>query len=311
MEETFRMTCSDASQLFYRVWKPDNQNIHAVVHIFHGMAEHSGRYERFASYLNGLGIAVYAQDHRGHGMSASDEELGWFAEKDGWMRVVQDGYELGLLIRNNHPSKDLFLFGHSMGSFLVRTLIVLHPELYRGAIISGTSTGKGLLGVIGRLIASFHCMRNGGKTPDTLMDKLSFGSFGKAFVDRKTEFDWLSRDSEEVRKYREDPLCGFVCTSRFFVDLLDGVAFANSKKQIARIPKTFPLYIISGAHDPVGDFGKGVKKVFQLYQNAKIEDLTFDLIPGARHEILNETNRDEVFMLIGRWIESHISRGSR
>lgn len=311
MSEILHMTCSDAKELVYRVWLPENNNIHAVVHIFHGMAEHSGRYDRFAAYLNRLGIAVYAQDHRGHGLTASDDELGWFAEKNGWMRVVEDGYELSRIIWENHPGKDLFLFGHSMGSFLVRTLIVLHPEIYAGAVISGTGAGKGLMGVIGRMIASCRSLRSGGKTPDALMDNLSFGAFGRAFQPKKTEFDWLSRDEEEVRAYIDDPRCGFVCTSRFFVDLLDGIAFANKKKHVAKIPKIFPLYIISGANDPVGDFGKGVKKVFTMYRSAGIEDVSLNLVKGARHELLNEKNREEIHVVIGAWIESHKSRENR
>jgi alpha-beta hydrolase superfamily lysophospholipase len=116
--EISRMTCSDGKELSYRSWFPENNNIHSIVHIFHGMAEHSARYDRFATYLNSLGIAVYAQDHRGHGMTASDDELGWFADKHGWQRVLDDGHELDQFIASQHPGKDLFLFGHSMGSFL-------------------------------------------------------------------------------------------------------------------------------------------------------------------------------------------------
>ena len=311
MSEIKRMTCSDGKILVYRVWIPENLNYHAILHIYHGMAEHSERYDRFATYLNSLGIVVYAQDHRGHGKTATDEEFGWFADKNGWFRVVQDGYELDLLIKRIHPEKDLFLLGHSMGSFLVRTLIVLHPELFQGVIISGTSSGKGLMGRIGRMIASRHARKNDGKNPDALMDKLSFGAFGKPFQPQQTPFDWLSRDADEVRKYVEDPLCGFICSSSFFVDLLDGISFANDPKQVAKIPKALPLYFISGGMDPVGDFGKGVKKACSLYQRAGLEDVTLDIVPEGRHELLNETNREEIHVMLATWLESHISRENR
>lgn len=311
MSEVKRLSCSDGKILVYRSWIPENLNVRAVLLIYHGMAEHSRRYDRFATYLNTLGIAVYAQDHRGHGMTASDDELGWFADKDGWFRVVQDGYELSLAIKENHPGKDLFLLGHSMGSFLARTTIVLHPALYQGVIISGTSASKGLLGKVGRMIATSHARRKGGKEPDALMDKLSFGAFSKPFQPQQTNFDWLSRDTNEVRAYIDDPLCGFMCSSQFFVDLLDGIAFANNPEEIAKIPKTLPLLFISGGMDPVGDFGKGVNKAAGLYKAAGIEDLTVEIIPDARHELLNETNRDEIQVLLALWLEKHISKQNR
>ena len=309
--EILKMTCSDQKELVYRVWLPENKNIRSVVHIFHGMAEHGARYDEFALYLNGLGFAVYAQDHRGHGLTASDDELGWFAEKEGWKRVVEDGYELSQLIRATYPSKDIFLLGHSMGSFLVRYLITLHPELYAGVIISGTGASQGIVGAVGKLVARVRSLSQKGRNPDKILDNLSFGSFGKAFTPQKTNFDWLSRDEEIVQAYIDDPLCGFVCTSRFFVDLLDGIKLANKKKLIRKIPKDMPIFIISGANDPVGGFGKGVQKVFDLYHKAGIEDVTISIVKGARHEILNETNRKETYRVLGTWLETHKSRHSR
>lgn len=309
--ETNHLLTSDNREIFYRVWLPENHNIHSVLHIFHGMAEHSARYDRFAIYLNSLGIAVYAQDHRGHGLTASDDELGWFAEKHGWKRVVQDGYELSELISKTHPGRDIFLLGHSMGSFLVRSLIPLHPELYAGAIISGTGASQGLLGAIGKLIARIRSLKNKGRNSDSLLDNLSFGSFGKDFQPQKTSFDWLSRDEQEVQAYMDDPLCGFVCTSRFFIDLLDGIAMANRKSLMCKIPKDFPLLIISGANDPVGVYGKGVEKVYKNYQKVGLVDVTINLVKGARHELLNETNREDIHKILGHWLESHKTRKNR
>ncbi|MFA7643527.1 MAG: alpha/beta fold hydrolase, partial [Sphaerochaetaceae bacterium] len=288
-----------------------NHNIHSVVQIFHGMAEHGGRYDRFATYLNSLGIAVYAQDHRGHGLTASDDDLGWFAQRGGWTRVLDDGHELGKLVSQLHPGKDLFLFGHSMGSFMVRALIAVHPELYAGAIICGTGAGQGLMGKIGKFIARTRSLVQHGRRPDKLLDKLSFGAFGKAFQPQKTNFDWLSRDEQEVKAYVDDPLCGFVCTSRFFVDLLDGIEMANDRRLAARIPKDMPLHIISGGNDPVGDFGKGVRKVHAMYRKVGIADLSWNIVKGARHELLNETNREDIQRMLGTWLETHKSRKNR
>ncbi len=302
MSKEEKMTCSDAKDLVYRTWIPKTGDIRAILHIFHGMAEHGQRYDRFAKYLNTQGIAVYAQDHRGHGKTTSGDELGWFAESNGWFRVVQDGYELSQHIRKNHPGKNIYLLGHSMGSFLVRSLIVMHPELYKGAIISGTGASQGLMGKIGRLIATIRAKIKGGKTPDALLDKLSFGNFGKTFQPSKTTFDWLSRDEKEVQAYIDDPLCGFVCSSQFFVDLLDGIDHANDPHEIAKIPKEFPLYFISGEKDPVGDFGSGVRKAFNLYKDTGMVNLTLELIPEARHELLNEVGREKYQKMLAQWI---------
>lgn len=306
MSELTTFTCSDEKVLSLRKWVPENKNQVAVVQILHGMAEHSARYERFATYLNSKGFIVYAHDHRGHGFSTSDDERGWFAERDGWMRVAQDSYEISTHIAKEHPNKQLFLLGHSMGSFLARTLMVLQPELYQGVILSGTAAGKGLLGKIGKLLASSRAKRHGSRTPDALLDKMSFGSFSKKFEPHITNFDWLSRDTEEVQKYVDDPHCGFVCSSQFFVDLITGIEFANNRTQMARVPKDLPLLLVSGDEDPVGDFGKGVTKVYRAYLAAGLTDVTLHLIPGGRHELLNETTREEIFTLIGSWLISHL-----
>lgn len=310
MESTM-FTCSDGKELLYRFWVPENGNIQFTVHILHGMAEHSLRYDRFASYLTTLGAAVYAQDHRGHGGSAEEDELGYFAAKDGWSRVVLDSLELSRKIVENHPEVPHFLLGHSMGSFMARSVIIDHSDEYDGVILSGTAADKGLLAKVGRLIAVTKSRFNGGRRPDPFLDTLSFGSFARHFPERKTEFDWLSKDEEEVRKYVEDPLCGFICTSRFFVDLLDGIALANDAYKAASIRKDLPILLISGENDPVGDFTEGVKKVYEQYRKAGIGDLSINLVAGGRHELLNETNSRDIYATIGKWINEHASKGKR
>ncbi len=300
--EVRNLKCSDGHNLVYRVWVPQKQAIRAIVHILHGMAEHASRYDRFATFLNEQGIAVYAQDHRGHGDTAGKDELGWFAEKDGWQRVAEDAFELSNLIATENPGTDLFLMGHSMGSFMARTVMVQHPDLYTGVIISGTGAAKGAIGKVGKWLATRHAKKNGGHAPDPTMDKLSFGNFNKQFPDAKNGFAWLSRDEKEVQKYIDDDMCGFVCSSQFFVDLLTGVEYANSKVNARSLPKDLPLLIISGDMDPVGDYGKGVRKVYELYHDAGLQDVTLKLIPGGRHELLNETNYMEVQQDIARWI---------
>jgi len=298
------LACSDSTEVVYRIWMPKDGKVAAVLLILHGMAEHSARYEEFARHLNAKGIAVYAPDHRGHGQTAlkGNATLGWFAESGGWQRVVDDALELANVIAGEYPQTPLFVMGHSMGSFLARTLIAQNPDLVDGAIIMGSGAGQGLLGTIGKMIASSNAKKYGSTHPDKLMDKMSFGSFNNKIAGAKTPFDWLSRDAAKVKEYIDDPLCGFVCTSRFFCDLLDGVRLANDRRLAGSLPADLPMLIISGSEDPVGKFGKGVQKVHALYQGCNLEDLTLSLVEGARHELLNETNRKETMEYLDAWI---------
>ena len=299
--------CSDGHRLAYNLWLPSpNIEIKAFLQILHGMAEHSDRYARFAEYLNKLGIAVFAADHRGHGATASEDELGWFAEQDGWNRVAEDAFELANFVTSQYYVNTTFLMGHSMGSFLARTVMVKHPDFYTGVIIMGTGCGKGIVGTIGKLMCKREIRKNGSKSPGVLMNKLSFSAYNKAFEPTATDFDWLSRDAKEVEKYVKDDKCGFLCTNGFFYDLLTGIEFANSKANAETLPKDLPLLIVSGEMDPVGDMGKGVRKVYKLYTDAGIADVTLKLFKDARHELLNETNRKEVYDFLAGWLEAHI-----
>ncbi len=299
--------CSDGHRLAYNLWLPSpNIEIKAFLQILHGMAEYSDRYARFAEYLNKLGIAVFAADHRGHGATASEDEIGWFAEHDGWNRVSEDAFELANFITSQYYVNTTFLMGHSMGSFLARTVMVKHPDFYTGVIIMGTGCSKGIVGKIGKLLCKNEIRKNGSKSPGVLMNKLSFSAYNKQFEPTATDFDWLSRDAKEVEKYVKDDKCGFLCTNGFFYDLLSGIEFANSKANAETLPKDLPLLIISGEMDPVGDLGKGVRKVYKLYTDAGIADVTLKLFKDARHELLNETNRKEVYEFLAKWLEAHI-----
>ena len=298
MEERY-LRSDDGHRLFLRVWKADNTI--ATVHINHGMAEHSLRYGAFAEYLNGLGFTVYAQDHRGHGFTKEEDEKGWFSESGGWKSVTEDALAVDRLIESEYPGVPHFLFGHSMGSFIARTCLGLHSEYYAAAVICGTGGSQGIAGKAGRRIALYRARKYGSRMPDPFMNRLAFGSYVKHFPG-EGDTAWLSRDREEVRKYDEDPLCGFTCSSGFFADLIEGSFTANSPELARRIRKDIPLFIISGTDDPVGDYGRGVEKVFRLYKKAGIENVSMRLFQGARHELLNETDRDEVMRTISDFL---------
>lgn len=285
----------DGHRLFYRIWMCENPK--ATVHINHGMAEHSRRYTDFARYLNSLGFIVYAQDHRGHGYTADEDERGYFADENGADMVIADSFELDEAIMKNHPDLPHFIFGHSMGSFITRCAISRYP-VYDGAVICGTGYSQGLLGLLGRAIANHHVKKWGARMKDDGLDKLAFSSYDKPFKG-EGKFAWLTRDASERKKYIDDPLCGFVCSSSFYRDLIDLITMANDKARSQRIPRNLPILIVSGDKDPVGSFGKGVLKVENFYRMLGINNLKVRLYEGARHEIINETNRKEVYEDIG------------
>jgi len=299
----------DEAEIFCHQWFPKNKKrIKGVVQIAHGMAEHSKRYRRFAEALTQEGFAVYANDHRGHGKTAGSlENVGYFADENGWDLVVNDMHKLTQIIKDNHPGVPVFLFGHSMGSFLSRNYIFLFGHEIKGVILSGTGGNPGLLGKIGYLVAKNESKKHGKKFRSPKLKELSFGKFNNAFKPNRTEFDWLSRDDAEVDKYVKDPYCGGDFTARFYEDLLTGINAINNMKNIKRIPKDLPIYLFSGEKDPVGNKTKGVKQVFKSYQKAGIRDVTLKFYEDGRHEMLNETNRKEVFKDVITWLKNHVN----
>jgi alpha-beta hydrolase superfamily lysophospholipase len=303
--EMKKLVLDDGYVMYYRKWKCEGPQ-KAILHINHGMAEHSARYNDFATYLNKKGITVYAQDHMGHGMSAKNGTLGYFGESNGWDRVVSQALALSSYIVESNKDTPLFLFGHSMGSFIARCVLEQESSIYDGAIIMGTTSSTGLGGKIGHSIASKSIKKNGPTFIDKKLDKLSFGSYNNKFDKHGSSFQWLSRDERSVLKYEEDPLCGFVCTNSFYRDVIDGIDEANDFEKINKISKDLSILIISGTDDPVGGFTKRVKKAYKLYEKAGIEDLSLKLVKGARHELLNETNKEETYEFLLKWLLKRI-----
>ena len=301
--DTFTFKTSDGIQIFTYKWMPDEPSaVKGIVQIAHGMAEHAARYERFADALTKAGYAVYANDHRGHGKTAGTQEnVGYFADENGWEKVVEDMHTLTGIIKKENPNKPFFLFGHSMGSFLSRNYSMLYANELTGLVLSGTGGDPGAL-----FIAKMDARIHGKKVKSEIMNKLSFGAFNGAFKPNRTEYDWLSRDNAEVDKYVKDPWCGSVFTAGFFCDMLGGIGFINKKENIAKIPKNLPVYLFSGAKDPVGANTKGVNQVYNALKNAGISDITLKFYEDGRHESLNEINREEVFKDVIVWLNKHV-----
>lgn len=279
----------------------------AVVQIAHGIAEHIDRYRPFMEFLADKGFVVAGNDHLGHGKSIRvPEEQGFFAEKDGWWRVGDDMDKLHDIISNEYPELPYVLFGHSMGSFLTRTYLIKHPDKYDGVILSGTGHQSQALVLGGNAAASVMAKLSGAMGDGAKLDSLAFGTYLNKIENPRTKFDWLSRDTEQVDKYIADPLCGFVGKIGLYRDMMQGIKFITDKKNIAQMNKEKPVYFMSGDGDPVGDYGKGVERAYKAFCDAGLHDVFMRLYPGGRHEMLNETNKEQVYQDILSWLNEKI-----
>jgi len=291
---------SDGKKLFTRVWKPNDGAPRAVVLITHGMAEHSARYARFAEYLTERQIAAVSYDHRGHGKTGEDHP-GYIRSSDGFHLMISDFAEMRTFAEEEFPSLPLFIFAHSMGSFLVQRHLQLQDDAPAGVIYSGSSGAVPALLPVGIILSSAIAMARGGDHRSTLIHNLTFKPYNDHFKPVRTPHDWISRDPDEVELYDNDPLCGFIPSISFYRDFFKGL-----KRTLQHKPFTagkYPVMIVSGSHDPVSDMAKGIEPLKQKLIRSGIEELAVKIYPKARHEPLNEINRAEVMGDVYRWID--------
>ncbi len=289
------------------LWPADNETI-GVVQISHGVAEHIKRYDHFARFLNTHGFAVAANDHIGHGESfENDEDYLYFDDDNGWFCVVEDMKKLHDIVSEKYAKVPYFIFGHSMGSFLTRSYLIIYNKSLSGAILSGTGYTPSLILSAGRAAASVSAAFKGKRTRSTLLDKLAFGGYNKAFAPNRTKSDWLTRDNTEVDKYISDPKCGGIPTTGLFMQMFRGIAYNQKPSNLLLMDKNLPVLFISGDADPVGGFGEGVKNSYKTFVKAGMKDVSFKLYHNARHELLNETNKYEAYSYISDWLLSKIN----
>lgn len=300
-KNTFYLTMSDGYDIFVRTFKPKHPKKH--IHILHGMAEHSERYEPFAEALCAQGYYVTAHDHRGHGYTAANNGIfGYFDLENGFERVVEDVREILEQLKLQELGKPV-LFGHSMGSFIARRFTQKYSMQIERLILSGTGSSS-LMHKAGHVLASQLVHLKGPAEPSNLMNQLSFGSFNAQVQNPKTEFDWLTSDDTEVQKYMNDPFCGFVSTNQFYADLTGAMATLDNHTCNANIRPDLKILLVSGTHDPVGEKqAKGVLKVGKQLVDAGVEHVKVQLFEGMRHEILNEIGKEKVYESIIRWLE--------
>jgi len=291
-------------------WTPENAPIRAVLQISHGVAEYALRYAPFAAFLTERGFAVVSHDHIGHGLSvAPGAPRLYFGPKGSWRFVVDDLYTRRNLAGERFPGVPYFLLGHSMGSFLARTYLIRYPGTVDGAILMGTGHLPGAMVAGGRAVAAEEALRLGEASLSPLVDKLAFGAYNRVFAPNRTPCDWLSVSQENVDAYMADPLCGGNASVGLFREMLSGIAFSKKPGNLARMNRYTPVLFVSGAMDPVGDCGKGVKRAFESFRRAGAEDVSMILYSGARHEILNDTCRETVYQDILEWMEGYLPKG--
>jgi alpha-beta hydrolase superfamily lysophospholipase len=265
-----------------------------VVQLVHGLAEHGSRYGRLAAALNAAGFLVTATDNRGHGASVSSEvPLGSFGAA-GVAGFIGDIVEAGDQLAVEHPDVPLFLVAHSLGSMGAQSVLLEHSARYAGAVLSGSTSLDGLLGVLQGLPA----------------DQPGLAAFNVGFEPR-TGFEWLSRDSAEVDAYVADPFCGFPTEDAIMAGVLGTAQRTADPMQLAQIRPDLPVLVISGDRDPVGGpEGRNVTALADRYRDAGLTDVTLRLYPDARHEVFNETNRDQVTADLVGWLLAHLPRST-
>jgi alpha-beta hydrolase superfamily lysophospholipase len=268
-------------------WDPTGSPA-GVVQLTHGMGEHVRRYAELAAVLNARGLVVYGQDHRGHGATAGSPENYGVLGPDGWTELVADIGRLTDVIRADHPDLPLVLLGHSMGSFAVQQYLVDNSDRVSAAVLSGTAA-------IDLLEPALN-----------LDEPMDLAVFNAAFAPARTDYDWLSRDNAQVDAYVADPRCGFGVDGPSGKAMFFGARRPADPAELAKVRSDLPLYIAVGDADPVNGGLALLNPLVERYQAAGLSDVTVHVYPGARHEIFNETNRDEVNSDLVGWISKVI-----
>lgn len=282
------------TDIFVQTVEPAGTEIKGVIQIVHGMAEHTDRYLEAAHFFADNGYAVIMHDHAGHGRSVkSTDDLGYFCEKDGYKRLVEDVKSVTELAKKLWQGKKIVIWGHSMGSFITRNYLATFAGNVDGAVICGTA-GKNPAAGAGIMIADLICKIKGSKYKSKFIDKLAFGSYNKGF-DGDTGFEWLSVNKENVKKYIDDPLCGFMFSASAFRDLFGVLNSVSTDAWYNDVPKKLKIRLIAGSDDPVGSYGKGVREVYDRLVGTGHENVSSRLFDGLRHEIHNEDERFEVY----------------
>ena len=307
MRDEFYFPSKDGNTEIHTIeWKPDKE-VKAVLQICHGMVEYIERYDEFAQFLCDKGYYVVGNDHLGHGKSVqAKSEYGFFNEKYGNVCVLGDIHTLRQRTAKKYPDVPYFMLGHSMGSSLLRQYIEMYGNGLAGVVLMGAVEDHSKAALLfGKRLCRIMAAFRGWHYRSKLVDDLAIGGYNKKFKPARTQADWITSDYERLEKYATDPLCTFRFTVNAYYNMFLGMINMQRKESVYMIPKGLPVLFVSGAEDPVGGFGKGVRKIYEKYRAAGIQDVALRLYTGDRHEILNETDRQQVYEDLLGWFEDH------
>ncbi|MDE7079326.1 MAG: lysophospholipase [Clostridia bacterium] len=294
---------NDDYEVAMTIWEPDGQ-AKGIVQIFHGMVEHIDRYDDFAKYLNSKGYIVAGDDHRGHGRTAKKEFLGQVPYGHTYFDTIDDEKIITAFLKEKYPNLPIFIFAHSYGSFLGQGYIQQNSKEIDGCILSGSAMMAGGEVKIAKSVSAMQYKLCGRDKPANLIKNLTFGQYEKPFKKEKRVNAWLNRDVEECEKYNNDPYCNYTMSIAFYKNFFDGLSKIYDSERLAAIDKKLPIFIVSGDRDPVGKMGKAVTKLYDMYKGLGIENVSIKLYEQARHEIVNELNKADVYDDISEWINS-------
>lgn len=291
-----KFTSHDGKVLALYTWDKVTNPIGAVK-ICHGMAEHSARYDEFASFLNSRGFVVVANDHRGHGLTADIDSLG-YEEGDMFQNNVKDQVTILQYMQDKYKLPTV-LFGHSYGSFVTQA-VMERENVACGYVLCGSNYIKGLQYKLCGTMSNYLCKHKGPRVPAQTIVNLSFKQYEKRFRGKN---NWLSANADNVETYNQDALCGFVCSANFYRSFMNGIDNLYEKKSYINIDRTKPVLLIAGKDDPVGEYGKGVNKLYKFYRNkVKVNSVECRIYAGQRHEILNEEARYDTMDFVAEWL---------
>jgi alpha-beta hydrolase superfamily lysophospholipase len=304
VQSEFTFPSADGKTAIHAVeWRPEGE-ARAVLLLSHGVSEYILRYAPLAEFLTARGYAVAGHDHLGHGASvAPGAPRLYFGPRGSWDWVAEDLYTRRELAGKQFPGVPCFLLGHSMGSFLARTYLIRYPGTVDGAVIMGTGQMSPALIAAGKAVAAEEAARLGADRTSPVVERLAFGAYNRRFAPNRTAFDWLSVSQGNVDRYLTDPLCGETPTTGLFQEMLDGLSLIARTDKLKQMNRNTPILFLSGAQDPVGGCGSGVRQAYRSFQRAGVRDVSLKLYPGLRHEILNEDCRETVYEDLYRWLE--------
>ena len=305
-EEFYYLSDDEKTNIRAMRYLPEGE-VKAVLQIAHGMVEFIDRYEGFAEYLCNLGFVVTGNDHLGHGNSViSKDDWGYFAKDNGYNVVLNDMHKLTSLNKDLFPNKPYFLLGHSMGSFFARYYLCKYGNELDAAIIMGTGQQASATLSAGKLTCKMLSAVKGWRYRSSLVNNMALGSYNKKWEPSVTHCDWLTKDNKIVEWYSKEPKCQFVFTLNGYYNLFSCMSEIIKPENLAKMPKELPVLLVSGEDDPVGEFGKAPSVVYETFKNIGMEDVALKLYPNDRHEILNETDKLDVYHDLSNWLESKI-----